>query len=74
VADELRRRAGHTAGGRSRQATADVEIWVDQAAWSEFVDRASELMTEVHRAAVPPQTPGAIHTNTTLAMFVMVDE
>jgi hypothetical protein len=30
-------------------------------------------MTEIHRAAVPPQTPGAVHTNTTLAMFVMAD-
>jgi DNA-binding transcriptional ArsR family regulator len=74
VADELRRRTGHAAGGPSRQAMADVEIWVDPAAWSELVDRASELMTEVHRAAVPPHTPGAVHTNTTLAMFVMEEE
>jgi DNA-binding transcriptional ArsR family regulator len=73
VADELRRRAGHVADGPNRQAMADVEIWVDQAEWGKLVDRASELMTEIHRAAVPARTPDAVHTNTTLAMFVMTD-
>ncbi len=73
VADELRRRAGQAAGAPSRQAMADAEVWVDEAAWAGFIDRASELMDELHRAAVPPGTPGAAHTNTTLAMFVMED-
>jgi DNA-binding transcriptional ArsR family regulator len=74
VADELRRRVGYAAGGPTRQAMADVEVWIDEAAWSHFIDRATELMDEVHRAAVPPRTPGAIHTNSTLLMFTMTDK
>ena len=73
VADELRRRAGYAASAPSRQAMADVEVWIDQVAWAGFIDRAAELMDELHRAAVPPGTSGAVHTNTTLAMFVMED-
>jgi DNA-binding transcriptional ArsR family regulator len=73
VADELRRRAAHAAGAPSRQAMADAEVWIDEAAWPRLVERAAELMDELHRAAVPPATRGAIHTNTTLAMFAMED-
>ncbi len=74
VADELRRRAAHASGAPSRQTMADAEVWIDAAAWDRLVERAAELMDDLHRAAVPSGTPGAIHTNTTLAMFVMDEE
>lgn len=73
LAEELLRRAAFAAGPPARQSLTDAELWVDAEMWASLCDRMTELMQELHSAAVAHGTAGAIRTSTTAAMFVMVD-
>ncbi len=70
LAMELQRRA--TARVPTPHGTnTDAELWVDPEVWEQAVRRVSEVSLLLHRAARPPRTPGAVRTNTTIAMFAM---
>ena len=70
LAAELQRRA--TARVPAPHGTnTDAELWVDPGVWEEAVRRVSEVSLLLHRAARRPRTPGAVRTNTTIAMFAM---
>ena len=73
AANELIRR---TAEGRFERpkVMADAEIWVDPADWKRIKEAIAELTIELHLAAKPPRSPGAVRTSTTLAMFEMEGE
>lgn len=73
LAEELRRRAAYAAGPPARQSLTDAELWVDAGTWAELCDRLTELMADLHRAAVAPRTSGAVRTSTTAAMFVLAE-
>ena len=73
LAEELRRRATLAVGPPTRQSVTDAELWVDAETWASLCDRVTELMRELHAAAVSRGTTGAIHTSTTTAMFVMAE-
>jgi DNA-binding transcriptional ArsR family regulator len=73
LAEELRRRAALAAGPPTRQSLTDAELWVDAGTWASLCDRVTELMCELHQAAVARGTTGAIRTSTTAALFVMVE-
>jgi DNA-binding transcriptional ArsR family regulator len=49
----------------------DAEVWVDPEVWLELKKRVAHAATDLHDAAVPPRTPGAIRTSTTISMFPM---
>jgi DNA-binding transcriptional ArsR family regulator len=73
LAEELRRRTAFAAGPPARQSLTDAELWIDAETWSELCDRLTDLMADLHRAAVAPGTAGAVRTSTTAAMFVLSD-
>ena len=70
VANELIRRtaaADWSTGG----TMTDAELWVDPEVWRGIRDRISQASRDLHDAAQPPNSPGAIRTSTTIAMFRM---
>ena len=72
VAHELTRRS--TEGDWSaKKFMTDAELWVDQETWDELRERMTQLSHDLHAAARPPRTPGAVRTSTTVAMFQMGD-
>ncbi len=73
LAEELRRRGALADGLPTRQSLTDAELWVDTETWAKLCDRMTDLMAELHRAAVSARTAGAIRTSTTVAMFVMAE-
>jgi DNA-binding transcriptional ArsR family regulator len=73
VSAELQRRAARLRRGPGNHLT-DAELWVEPDVWRQVLDlvgQASELM---HRAALPPRTPGAVQVNATMALFEMEAE
>ncbi|BCJ43751.1 transcriptional regulator [Actinoplanes ianthinogenes] len=73
AADELTRRA-HTRRGGGVGVLGDAEVWVDPAVWQDVRDRIAAALHDLHAAARPPGSPGAIRTSTTVALFEMDDE
>jgi DNA-binding transcriptional ArsR family regulator len=72
VAAELVRRAGsRRAGGRA--TSSDAELWVPPEAWAAAVAGVLSAVEDLHRAAVPNRTEGAVHVSATTALFEMVD-
>jgi len=49
----------------------DAELWVDPTAWAAVKEQVTQASRALHRAAVAPRTPGAIHVNATIALFRM---
>jgi DNA-binding transcriptional ArsR family regulator len=68
VASELVRRTAMAEWAIPKQIT-DADVWVDPEAWREIKNRIAQASRDLHTAAVPPRTPGAIRTSTTIAMF-----
>ncbi len=69
LADELARRSRFAQPGQ--QVLTDAELWVDEAAWTHARHAVHAAMDALHRAAVPADTPGAVRTSSTVAMFRM---
>jgi DNA-binding transcriptional ArsR family regulator len=71
VAAELRRRAGALRFTEGRNHMTDAELWVHPATWEDFRSRVQEASVALHKAALPPRTPGTIRTNASIALFEM---
>ena len=72
MADEMVRRATALKAG-SPQTSTDAELWVEPETWRRFRDRVAEASEELHRRALAPRSPGALHVSATIAAFVMAD-
>ena len=70
LGEEMRRRAD-LADPHPPALTVDAELWVDPELWRRVRDGITVLLTELHHAAQPPGTPGAIRTSTTAWLFGM---
>lgn len=70
MAVELQRRAAAQRPSVTNHLT-DAELWIDPAAWVGIRDRVEAASDDLHRAAQPPRTPGAIRVNATIALFEM---
>jgi DNA-binding transcriptional ArsR family regulator len=68
VANELVRRTAAADWSVSSTMT-DAELWVDPEVWQEIRDRILQASRDLHDAARPPHTPGAVRTSTTIALF-----
>lgn len=73
LAGELRRRAASAVRTR-RQTLTDAELWVDDAAWTTFVDRLREASHDLHEAARSPRTAGTVRVSATIAAFQLADD
>jgi len=73
IAAELVRRATQRQAQGGRGTSSDAEIWVPPEAWGSAVDQVLSTVDELHRAAVPLRTPGAVHVSVTTALFEMGD-
>jgi DNA-binding transcriptional ArsR family regulator len=72
IAQELIRRvADARLVERGPSFMADAEVWVDPEVWRDIRDRIAGAANDLHLAAKPPRTPGAVRTGTTVAMFPM---
>ncbi len=70
AAAELTRRAEERrAGGVG--VMSDAEVWVEPAVWQGVRDRIAAALHDLHAAARPPGSPGAVRTSTTVALFEM---
>lgn len=69
LAEELTRRSA--ALGEGRQMLTDAELWVDPAVWVAVCDRVADAMRDLHDAARPPGSSGAVRTSATVALFTM---
>jgi DNA-binding transcriptional ArsR family regulator len=58
----------------ARKSMTDAELWIDPDTWEELRERMTRLSRDLHAAALPPRTPGAVRTSTTMAMFRMEDD
>jgi len=72
LADELTRRGLQARSGR--QVVSDAELWVQPEDWSAASRAVYEAINALHRAAVPADTPGAVRTSSTVAMFEMDEQ
>ena len=70
MGEELRRRTAQRRL-RSPGPLTDAELWVDPEVWQDVCDRVADAMVDLHEAARPPRSEGAVRTSTTLSMFVM---
>jgi DNA-binding transcriptional ArsR family regulator len=70
TANELIRRAAD-ANWAAPKVMADAELWVDPAVWQDVQKRIADAALDLHNAAQPPRTPGAVRTSTTLALFAL---
>ena len=70
LGEEMRRRA-ELADPDAPALTVDAELWVDPELWRRVRDDIGALLTELHHAAQPPGSPGAIRTSTTTWLFGM---
>jgi DNA-binding transcriptional ArsR family regulator len=73
TAHELIRRSTH-GDWAAKKSMTDAELWIDENTWDELRERMVQLSRDLHAAALPPRTPGAVRTSTTMAMFRMADE
>jgi DNA-binding transcriptional ArsR family regulator len=71
IAAELVRRAGHRRDVGARGTSSDAELWVPPQVWQQVLDQVLAAVDDVHRAALPPRTPGAVHVSVTTALFEM---
>lgn len=69
LADELTRRGVQARAGR--QVVSDADLWVLPGDWADAREAVYAAMAGLHRAAVPADTPGAVRTSSTVAMFEM---
>lgn len=72
LAEELRRRAA-SAVRTTRQTLTDAELWVDESAWTTFVDRLSAASSDLHAAARSPHADGTVRVSATIAVFQMTE-
>ncbi|GAB2993263.1 helix-turn-helix domain-containing protein [Amycolatopsis acidiphila] len=70
LAEELRRRT-ELRRADPRSSMTDAELWVDEATWGRIVEQVRELSALLHKAAVPPRTPGTLRVSATISLFVM---
>jgi DNA-binding transcriptional ArsR family regulator len=70
LATELRRRSRALLRSTGNHLT-DAELWVDPADFAAVKEQVTQASRALHRAAVAPRTPGAIHVNATIALFRM---
>ena len=70
MANELIRRTAEGAWSQPR-SMADAELWLEPEVWRDLRQRISQAAIDLHNAALPPRTPGAIRTSTTIAMFAL---
>ncbi|GGL93850.1 hypothetical protein GCM10010129_42190 [Streptomyces fumigatiscleroticus] len=68
MAHTLRERAGRRLEA-SEGVTVDAELWVDPQTWQNVRRRLAELAAELHEAAQPPRTPGAIPLGVSVLAF-----
>jgi DNA-binding transcriptional ArsR family regulator len=71
IAAELVRRAGQRRPD-GRATSSDAEVWVPPDAWAAAVDAVLSAVQDLHRAAVPNRTEGAVRVSATTALFEMV--
>jgi len=72
VAAELVRRAGSRRSG-GRATSSDAELWVPPEVWEAAVAAVLAAVEDLHRAAVPTDSAGAVHVSATTALFEMDD-
>ena len=72
LADELLRRSP-AIDPDFRQTSTDAELWVAPDDWVQALDQVNEVLSQLHRVALPPRSPGAAHVSVSLAMFAMTD-
>jgi DNA-binding transcriptional ArsR family regulator len=70
IAAELVRRAGQRRSG-GRATSSDAELWVPPDAWAAAVDAVLSAVQDLHRAALPNRSEGAVHVSATTALFEM---
>ena len=74
IAAELVRRARLRKHRSGRATSSDAELWVSREAWGTAVDQVLATVDELHRAALPIRSAGALHVSITTALFEMVEE
>jgi DNA-binding transcriptional ArsR family regulator len=74
IAAELVRRARLRKHRSGRATSSDAELWVSEEAWGTAVDQVLATVDELHRAALPIRSAGALHVSITTALFEMVEE
>jgi DNA-binding transcriptional ArsR family regulator len=52
----------------------DAEVWLDQAAWAELVERERHLMADLAGRAKPAGTPGTRPVSMTVLWFALTDD
>src|SRR3954452_10904281 len=72
LADELLRRSP-SIDPASRQTSTDAELWVDPDDWARALDQVNDVLSQLHRVALPPRTADAAHVSVSLAMFAMAN-
>jgi DNA-binding transcriptional ArsR family regulator len=73
IAAELVRRARLRKHRSGRATSSDAELWVPKEAWATAVDQVVATVDELHRAALPIRSAGALHVSITTALFEMVE-
>ncbi len=74
IAAELVRRARLRKNRSGRATSSDAELWVSEEAWGTAVDQVLATVDELHRAALPIRSAGALHVSITTALFEMVEK
>lgn len=72
IVEELRRRSLQRMPGL-RGLTVDAELWVHPQDWEEARQAIAAAAIALHGRACRPYEPGAVHVNTTVVMFPMLD-
>jgi DNA-binding transcriptional ArsR family regulator len=67
VTGELTRRLAE--GPSTWRVLADAELWVVPSVWEDVRQRVAAALTDLHAAAVPPGSPGAVHVSATAMLF-----
>jgi len=70
MANELIRRSAEGDWSKPR-SMAEAELWIEPEVWRDIRKRVAEAAIDLHNAAVPPRTPGAVRTSTTIALFAL---
>jgi len=70
---EARRRLAH-ADLSAPSTVGDGEFWLESAAWSELVEQARRLTSDLSGRALPAGTPGAQRVSMTLLWFALSDD
>lgn len=70
LGEELRRRTADRSPTGEGELT-DAELWLDPAGWESVRRHALALSEELHGAALPPHSPGAVRVSATMVLFEM---